>query len=79
MNYGWQGKGKGVRVLEPKPRPKPVDVSLQEAGKHEGLFVCTVCNQRKVKAAHLLANHFRFAHKELNVKKDSWKQYVAEV
>ena len=83
MNYGWRGKNeetglsKGLRVLDEEAgEVEKIDVSTA-AVETTPSFSCGVEECGKVyKAKHLIANHFRAKHPELDTEKDSWKEYV---
>lgn len=86
-DYGWrgktkEGKSKGLHPLDPsrqavQEKDVPVDVSTVDGAMKAR---CGVEGCGKLfKAPHVIANHFRAKHKDLNTDKLAWKRYVKEL
>lgn len=93
-DYGWKGRSeatkdfpkglsKGLRTLDLNGK-KVESVGLRsdesEVGTTVQMYHCLVSGcDKKFKATRVAANHFRAKHGDLNVEKDSWRDYVGPV
>lgn len=91
-DYGFRGKtkptkefprglSKGLRTMDLGGRKvEKTSVEAQGADTTPQLFRCSVDGCKKTfKAKHLAASHFRGKHKDLNVEKETWRNYVDQV